>query len=120
MDSATRLLNNWDLVNRDLLLVSSCIIVHVRLASLERFHDQSQYGRRCVPVLSALELCINGSSRFNPGRGDCCVPCFTQRYEWGPVNLLQRLTLQWSSIPSRGKGIEIFLVAETSSNVRSS
>ena len=73
MDSATRLLNNWDLVNRDLLLVSSCIIVHVRLASLERFHDQSQYGRRCVPVLSALELCIKGSSRFNPGRGDCFV-----------------------------------------------
>ena len=47
------------------------------------------------------------------------VPCLTQQYEWGPVHLLQRLTLQWSSIPSRGKGIEIFLVAETSSNVRS-
>ena len=47
------------------------------------------------------------------------VTYFTQRYEWGPVNLMQRLTLQWSSIPSRGKRIEIFLVAETSSNVRS-
>ena len=47
------------------------------------------------------------------------VPYFTQRYEWGPVNLMQRLTLQWSCIPSRGKGIEIFLEAETSSNVRS-
>ena len=49
------------------------------------------------------------------------MPYFTQRYEWGPVNLMQRLTpgLQWSGIPSRGKGIETFLVAETSSNVTS-
>ena len=47
-------------MNRDLLLVSSCIIVYVRVASLQRFHDQSQYGRRGVPVLSALDSVSTG------------------------------------------------------------
>lgn len=52
---AIHLLNNQGQVNRHLFLVSSCIIVCVRVASLEIFHDESQYGRRGVPVLSALD-----------------------------------------------------------------
>ena len=47
VDSAIQRLNNRAQVNRHLLLVSSCIIVCVRVASLDIFHDDSQYGRRC-------------------------------------------------------------------------
>ena len=37
------------------------------------------------------------------------VALLTQVYKWVPVNLLLGLTLQWTSIPSRG--VEILLVA---------
>ena len=30
-------------------------------------------------------------------------PLFTQVYKWVPANLLLGVTLQWTSIPSRGK-----------------
>ena len=38
------------------------------------------------------------------------VPLSTQVYKWVPANLLLGVTLQWTSIPSRG-GVEILLVA---------
>ena len=40
------------------------------------------------------------------------VPNSTQVYKWEPANLMLGVTLQWTSIPSRGGGvIAIFLVA---------
>ena len=60
VDSAIHLLKNQGQVNRHLFLVSSCIIVCVRIASLEIFHDESQNGRRGVPVLSALDSVSRG------------------------------------------------------------
>ena len=47
LDNAIHLLNNQGQVKRHLFIVSSCIIVCVRVASLDIFHDDSQYGRRC-------------------------------------------------------------------------
>ena len=38
------------------------------------------------------------------------VPLSTQVYKWVPANLMLGVTLQWTSIPSRG-GVEILLVA---------
>jgi len=31
------------------------------------------------------------------------VPLFTQVYKWVPANLMMGVTLQWTSIPSRGE-----------------
>ena len=31
------------------------------------------------------------------------VPLFTQVYKWVPANLMLRVTLRWTSIPSRGE-----------------
>ena len=47
LDNAIHLLNNQGQVKRHLFIVSSCTIVCVRVASLDIFHDDSQYGRRC-------------------------------------------------------------------------
>jgi len=33
----------------------------------------------------------------------CLVPLSTQVYKWLPVNLMLGVTLQWTSIPSRGE-----------------
>ena len=38
------------------------------------------------------------------------VPLSTQVYKWVPANLMLGVTLQWTSIPSRG-GVEILSVA---------
>ena len=37
------------------------------------------------------------------------VPLSTQVYKWVPANIMLGLFLRWTSIPSRGGGIEIVL-----------
>ena len=43
------------------------------------------------------------------------VPLFTQVYKWVLANLMLVVTLQWTSIPSRG-GVELLLVTSCFGN----
>ena len=66
LDNAIHLLNNQGQVKRHLFIVSSCIIVCVRVASLEVFHDESQYGTPSFLVLSALDSVSRGPAGSSP------------------------------------------------------
>ena len=69
-------------------------------------------GRRGGLMVSALDSGSNGPGS-SPGRGTALyswarhftliVPLSTQVYKWVPANLLLGVTLQWTSIPSRGE-----------------
>ena len=70
------------------------------------------YGWRGGLMVSALYSGPNGPES-SPSRGTrlcswarhltLTVPLFTQVYNWIVVNLLLRVSLKWTSIPSRGK-----------------
>ena len=70
-------------------------------------------------MVSALDS-GSGGPGLGPGQGTALcswarhftliVPLSTQVYKWVPANLLQGVTLQWTSIPFRG-GVAILLVA---------
>ena len=71
-------------------------------------------------MVSVLDSRASGPGS-SPGQGHCVVflgktlysqkvPLSTQVYKWVPVDLMLGVTLQWTSIPSRG-GVEILLVA---------
>ena len=76
-------------------------------------------------MVSALESRSNGLGT-SPGRGTTLCswaryftliePLSTQVYKWVPANLLRGVTLQWTSIPSRARGVEILLVASCYGN----
>ena len=72
-------------------------------------------------MASALDSRARGPG-LSPGRGYCVVflgirhftltvPLSIQVYKWVPANLVLRVTLQWTSIPSRGGDVEILLVS---------
>ena len=70
------------------------------------------YGRRGGLMVSALYSGPNGTGSSPGRRTALCswarqltltVPRFTQVYKWVVVNLLLRVTLKWTSIPSRGE-----------------
>ena len=64
------------------------------------------------PNVSALDSGSNGPGS-SPGRGTALcswarhftpiVTLFTKVYKWVPANLLLRVALRWTSIPSRGE-----------------
>ena len=68
-------------------------------------------GRHGSLMVSVLDSRLNGPGS-SPGRGTVLcswarhftpkVPLSTQVYKWVPANLLLGVTLQWTSIPSRG------------------
>ena len=69
-------------------------------------------GRRSGLMVSALDSRSNGpGSSFGLGTALCSwarhftliVLLSTQVYKWVPANLLLGVTLQWTSIPSRGE-----------------
>jgi len=70
-------------------------------------------------MVSALVSRMSSPS-LSPGGGHCVcswarhftltVPFSTQVYKWVPANVVLEVTLQWTSISSRGK-VEILLVA---------
>ena len=74
-------------------------------------------------MVSALDR--SGGPGSSPGRDTVLcswaryftliVPLSTQVYKWVPPNLLLGVTLQWTSIPSRG-GVEILLVVSCHGN----
>ena len=65
-------------------------------------------------MVSALDSGSSGPGS-GPGRGHCVVflgktlyshgaqVLSTQVYKWVPANLMLRVTLRWTSIPSRGE-----------------
>ena len=60
-------------------------------------------------MVSALDS-GSGGPGSSPGRGTALglgftliVPLSTQVYKWVPANLLLGVTLQWTSLPSRGE-----------------
>ena len=75
-------------------------------------------------MVSALDS-GSGGPGLSPGRGTALcswarhltliVLPSTQVYKWVPANLLMRVTLRWTSFPSRG-GVEILLVASCYGN----
>ena len=77
---------------------------------------QSTLDGRCGGLIARLSAFVFGSSSlgWSPGRGHhvvilgqtiitLTVPNSTHMYEWVPANLLLWITLQWTSIPSRGE-----------------
>ena len=71
---------------------------------------QEPRGRCDGLMVSALNSRASGLGS-SPGRGHCVlflgktrhVPLTTQVYKWVPANLMLGITLQWTSIPSRGE-----------------
>ena len=82
-------------------------------------------GRCSGLMVSALDS-GSGGPGSSPGRGTALcswaryfsliVPLSTQVYKWVPANLLLGVTLQWTSVPSRG-GVAILPVASRYGNL---
>ena len=58
--------------------------------------DWTTFGRRGGLTVSALDCVLVQDTLLS-------VPHFTQVYKWITPNLIPRVSLQWTSIPSRGE-----------------